>query len=344
MLFKEIYNYIVNRFANRTPITENDTIPSDEETLNAINGIINDVHDAPAPIAAEMVSTTCVTADTAVGTPVATADAAVGTPVATADATVGTPVTAAGAAVGTPVTTADAAVGTPGVTADAAVGTPGINADPALSTPAEISKIWVVASKNEGNCDTIGMADVVNQTDNSDNKSNGCNKDAKNASFNSTYFTACGTDDCLIRSAGLHMIARAVRSSGIGAKIDAAVSFNTCLKNYSTEDIITAYCCCIARGDIKFEKIDDLNGMEKILGFEESIPSKETVRQRIDEIGAERIEKIVADVNVNYLKLCKVVPTAYKYDLPPLDIDVTPCINEKNKKEGIGMTYKKKMG
>ena len=75
------------------------------------------------------------------------------------------------------------------------------------------------------------------------------------------------------------------------------------------------------------------------LGITRSIPSEETLRQRMDDIGDSLRQELLAE-NVKILQANGIQPTALPNGLVPVDIDVTPMDNSKSKKEGVSRTYK----
>ena len=75
------------------------------------------------------------------------------------------------------------------------------------------------------------------------------------------------------------------------------------------------------------------------LGITRSIPSAETLRQRMDDIGSSLREKIL-EANVTMFKDLSLEPSALDSGEVPLDIDVTPMDNSKTSKEGVSHTYK----
>ena len=73
------------------------------------------------------------------------------------------------------------------------------------------------------------------------------------------------------------------------------------------------------------------------------MPSEATMRQRLDEIG-DSLKEPLRDLTVDLFTHYGIQPSALDNGYVPLDIDVSPFINEKCSKEGVSMTYKKKEG
>lgn len=67
------------------------------------------------------------------------------------------------------------------------------------------------------------------------------------------------------------------------------------------------------------------------------------MRQRMDEIGAS-MQGALRQINVDLFKKFGVEPSALENGYIPIDIDVSPFLDEKCNKEGISRTYKKKDG
>ena len=84
---------------------------------------------------------------------------------------------------------------------------------------------------------------------------------------------------------------------------------------------------------------DDKDFYKAALGITRSIPSEETLRQRMDDIG-DSLRQTILEQNVEMLLANKIQPTALANGLVPVDIDVTPMDNSKSKKEGVSRTYK----
>ena len=75
------------------------------------------------------------------------------------------------------------------------------------------------------------------------------------------------------------------------------------------------------------------------LGITRSIPSEETLRQRMNDIG-DRLRETILNENIGLLISNKIQPTALPNGFVLVDIDVTPVDNPKSKKEGVFRIYK----
>ena len=108
-------------------------------------------------------------------------------------------------------------------------------------------------------------------------------------------------------------------------------------------DVLLTYIGLLCQGKTAYddvrEMLDDPEFYESALGITRSIPSAETLRQRMDDIGSSLRPKIL-EANVDMFKTHGVEPSALDSGLVPTDIDVTPFDNSKTQKEGVSRTYK----
>lgn len=108
-------------------------------------------------------------------------------------------------------------------------------------------------------------------------------------------------------------------------------------------DILLSYIGLLCQGKTAYECIretaDDPEYYKLALGITRSIPSAETLRQRMDDIGSSLRNEILS-ANVEMFKTYNIKPSALDSDLVPLDLDVTPMDNSKTFKEGVSYTYK----
>lgn len=84
---------------------------------------------------------------------------------------------------------------------------------------------------------------------------------------------------------------------------------------------------------------DDKAFYQAALGITRSIPSEETLRQRMDDIG-DSLRSLILDENIRMLLANKIQPGVLSNGFVPVDIDVTPMDNSKSGKEGVSRTYK----
>jgi hypothetical protein len=108
-------------------------------------------------------------------------------------------------------------------------------------------------------------------------------------------------------------------------------------------DILLTYVGLLCQGKTAFESVremeDDLGYYEMALGITRGIPSAETLRQRMDEIGMSLRGEILQS-NTGLFKNYGVKPSPLPNGYVPVDIDVTPFDNSKTAKEGVSRTYK----
>ena len=108
-------------------------------------------------------------------------------------------------------------------------------------------------------------------------------------------------------------------------------------------DIILTYIGMLCMGKPYFEAVhemdDDKDFYQAALEITRSIPSEETLRQRMDDIG-DNLRSQILDENIQMLLANKIQPSALSNGFVPVDIDVTPMDNSKSGKEGVSRTYK----
>ncbi len=109
-------------------------------------------------------------------------------------------------------------------------------------------------------------------------------------------------------------------------------------------DILLTYIGLLCQGKVDFEAVremhDDPDFYESALGITRSIPSAETLRQRMDDIGSSLRSQIL-QANVDMFRTHGVEPSALdETGEVPVDIDVTPMDNSKSHKDGVSRTYK----
>ena len=108
-------------------------------------------------------------------------------------------------------------------------------------------------------------------------------------------------------------------------------------------DILLTYIGLLCQAKTPFEAVnemkDDPEFYKEALGIVRSIPSAETLRQRMDDIGSSLRPQIL-QANVDMFRTHAVAPSGLPGGEVPLDIDVTPFDNSKTCKEGVSRTYK----
>lgn len=108
-------------------------------------------------------------------------------------------------------------------------------------------------------------------------------------------------------------------------------------------DILLTYIGLLCQAKPQYDAVnemkDDPEYYKTALGIVRSIPSAETLRQRMDDIGSSLRQQIL-EANVDMFRAHEIAPTALPTGLVPVDIDVTPFDNSKTCKEGVSRTYK----
>ncbi len=106
-------------------------------------------------------------------------------------------------------------------------------------------------------------------------------------------------------------------------------------------DVVTSYLGLLCTGKGYFEAMDGVRGddwFKTALGLKR-IPSKETLRQRLDRL-APSFDGIVQESSVEMLATVGAPLSAVSTGHIPLDMDVFPMDNSSTKKEGVSRTYK----
>ena len=108
-------------------------------------------------------------------------------------------------------------------------------------------------------------------------------------------------------------------------------------------DILLSYIGLLCQGKTEYEAIeemrDDPDFYKIALGIKRDIPSAETLRQRMDDIGSSLRQNIL-HANTEMFRVHHIEPGALPTGYVPVDIDVTPFDNSKTQKEGVSRTYK----
>lgn len=152
------------------------------------------------------------------------------------------------------------------------------------------------------------------------------------------------TDERIIPASGLAVVGALLGKSDFAKKLNRMdVTKNRSQHQIKNGDIILTYVGMLCMGKPYFEAVhemdDDKAFYQAALGITRSIPSEETLRQRMDDIG-DSLRETILNENVELLISNKIRPTALPNGFVPVDIDVTPMDNSKSKKEGVSRTYK----
>jgi len=152
------------------------------------------------------------------------------------------------------------------------------------------------------------------------------------------------TNERIIPASGLAVVGALLGKSGFIKKLNRMdITSNRSQHQIKNGDIVLTYLGMLCMGKPYFEAVhemdDDKDFYKTALGITRSIPSEETLRQRMDDIG-DSLRQTILEQNVEMLLANKIQPTALANGLVPVDIDVTPMDNSKSKKEGVSRTYK----
>lgn len=153
------------------------------------------------------------------------------------------------------------------------------------------------------------------------------------------------TNERIISPSGLAIVGGMLGKSDLVRRlnripVDAKKRSEPQIKN---GDIVLTYIGLLAQGKTQYEAVkemaDDPEFFKNALGIVRAIPSAETLRQRMDDIGDSRREDIL-QANLSMFTAHGVKPSPLPCGLIPLDIDVSPFDNSKTSKEGVSRTYK----
>lgn len=142
---------------------------------------------------------------------------------------------------------------------------------------------------------------------------------------------------------GLLIPGRILKVIDFDRKVD---KFTKPSKEFKNSEILKAMMIGILHGDVDYEAIhetdDDPEYFCNAMNMSQ-MPSEATMRQRMDEIG-NSLEDTLGQLNVDLLKTYNIEPSPLPIGYVPIDIDVSPFINEKCHKEKVSKTYKLKDG
>jgi len=148
----------------------------------------------------------------------------------------------------------------------------------------------------------------------------------------------------IIPASGLAVVGAILGKSDFTKRLNRMdVTENRSQHQIKNGDIILTYIGMLCMGKPYFEAVhemdDDKAFYQAALGITRSIPSEETLRQRMDDIG-DSLRSLILDENIRMLLANKIQPGVLSNGFVPVDIDVTPMDNSKSGKEGVSRTYK----
>ena len=152
------------------------------------------------------------------------------------------------------------------------------------------------------------------------------------------------TDERIIPAGGLAVVGALLGKSDFIKKMNRMdVTPNRSQHQIKNGDILLTYLGMLCMGKPYFEAVHEMDEdkayYKAALGITRSIPSEETLRQRMDDIG-DGLRHALLEENVAVLRANHIQPSPLPNGLIPVDIDVTPMDNSKSKKEGVSRTYK----
>ena len=152
------------------------------------------------------------------------------------------------------------------------------------------------------------------------------------------------TNERIIPAGGLAVVGAILGKSDFTKRLNRMdVTENRSQHQIKNGDIILTYIGMLCMGKPYFEAVhemdDDKAFYQAALGITRSIPTEETLRQRMDDIG-DSLRGLILDENIRMLLANKIQPGVLSNGFVPVDIDVTPMDNSKSGKEGVSRTYK----
>ena len=161
--------------------------------------------------------------------------------------------------------------------------------------------------------------------------------------FSYTTLQYTYSDSRVIPHSGLLIPGQMLQAINFDAIVNHSISGK---KEFQNSDILKAFLICVLLGEPDYETIHETDDDPEFYcqAFRmRKIPSEATLRQRMDDIGAS-LKHPLRKVNVALFTHYGITPGALENGYIPIDIDVSPFINEKCSKEGISRTYHGKDG
>lgn len=152
------------------------------------------------------------------------------------------------------------------------------------------------------------------------------------------------TNERIVPASGLAVVGAILGKSDFVKRCNRMdVTKNRSQHQIKNGDILLTYMGMLCMGKPAYDAIhemdDDLDFYINALGITRSIPSEETLRQRMDDIG-DSLRKQILSENIEMLRANGIVPSKLPNGYIPVDIDVTPFDNSKTQKEVVSRTYK----
>lgn len=149
------------------------------------------------------------------------------------------------------------------------------------------------------------------------------------------------TDEVIASNGGLALAGFIINSNQF-KNILETINNDDSSKEFKNADIIKNYLALLCLGKNNYEDIDNFKEdkfFKSCIGLKK-LPSKETLRQRMEEMSGSNIEEKLKIYNTEMLKKYGSLTPCCESEYIPVDFDVTPFDNSGSHKEGVSNTYK----
>ncbi len=152
------------------------------------------------------------------------------------------------------------------------------------------------------------------------------------------------TNERIIPSGGLAVVGAILGKSDFVKRLNRMdVTKNRSQHQIKNGDVLLTYIGMQCMGKPQFDAVremeDDPEFYKYALGVSYKIPSEETLRQRMDDIGRTIRSQILSE-NVDMMRSNGIQPSKLNEGYVPVDADVSPFDNSKTHKQGVSRTYK----
>ena len=158
-------------------------------------------------------------------------------------------------------------------------------------------------------------------------------------------FTITHTDEILVSHSGLALAGALLQQSPLCRRLNQIRLGERKRPEMPHGDVLTAMIGLLCLGKSDYADIEAFRQepfFRRGLGLKQ-LPSEETLRQRMDQLGAIPLE-ILHEESARLVARHAPILTPCHGDWIPLDMDVSPFDNSGTKKEGVGLTYKQRDG
>lgn len=153
------------------------------------------------------------------------------------------------------------------------------------------------------------------------------------------------TDEILVSHSGLALAGALLQTSPLRKRLDGITSDQMRRPTVSHGEVLTSMIGLLCLGKSDYATIEAYRHeafFQRAMGIDR-LPSEETLRQRMDQLGKTPID-ILHEESARLVGKHAPTLTACHGNWVPLDIDVSPFDNSGTKKEGVAWTYKKLEG